>query len=88
MLYINIYKGTMYIDTTETIIVYTMPTTTPKTPNKSIETLFPQISKIGPHAINYTASNKCYLVLHGVSNEWNYQCRLIPLQLKLPTHHS
>lgn len=46
--------GTIGIDTTEMNVVYIMPSTTSKTPNKSIETLFPQISKIGPYAINYT----------------------------------
>lgn len=44
----------MYIDPTETNIVYTRPFTTSKNPNKSIETLFPPISGIWPYAINYT----------------------------------
>lgn len=48
------YIGTMHIDTAEINIVYTMPSTTPKIPNKRIETLFPQISKIRLYAINYT----------------------------------
>lgn len=34
------------------------------------------------------ASNKCCLVLHDLSNEWNYQRRLISQQLNQATHHS
>lgn len=61
-----------------------MHSTTSQAPDKIGEILSPQISKIGRYAIKYTGQNKCYLILHGPSNEWNYQCRLIAVQLNLP----
>lgn len=52
------YIGTMYIDTTETKVVYTMHSTTSRTPNKRIETVLPQIFNIGPYAIKYTGQQR------------------------------
>lgn len=46
--------GIMYIGTTKTNLASTMHPATSETPNKTTETLSPQISKTGPYAIKYT----------------------------------
>lgn len=46
--------GIMFIGTTKTNLASTMHPATSETPNKTTETLSPQMSKIGPYAIKYT----------------------------------